>query len=113
MKALCHFVLPMLMVMFLTGCATGRMNWDAQVGVMTYGQAVNELGQPAQQKKLADGRTVVEWISRFPAASERMDNDFRYHAASFGQETAGADNYESKLRLTFGTNNVLAAWSKD
>lgn len=100
------------LALLLAGCATGRLNWDKQVGSLTYAQAVHELGPPAQQEKLSDGRTRAEWISRYPAAAG-LDNDFRYRAASFGPDLPDAEMRESKLRLTFGTNNVLAAWSKE
>lgn len=108
-----HQIFSIGTALVLAGCATGQMSWDTQVGRMTYDQAVGELGQPAQQQKLSDGRTIAEWISRFPAASPGMDNDFRYRSASFGSDMAGADSAESKLTLTFDTNNVLADWSKD
>lgn len=105
--------LPVFLALILAGCATAQMNWDSKVGQMTYDQAVSELGRPAGEKKLADGRTVAEWISRFPSAATGMDNDFRYHSASFGSEAAGAGSYESKLSFTFDTNNILTGWSKD
>lgn len=104
--------LPCL-ALLLAGCATGRMNWDTQVGALTYAQAVDELGPPAQREKLSDGRTRAEWISRYPAATAGLDNDFRYRSASFGPDLPDAEMRESRLRLTFGTNNVLAAWSKE
>lgn len=104
--------LPVCLALVLAGCVTAQMNWDTEVGRMTYDQAVTELGRPTAEKKLADGRTVAEWVSRFPAAAG-MDNDFRYHSASFGSDAAGAGSYESKLSLIFSTNNVLAGWSED
>ena len=112
MKTVSHFLLPALAMIFLIGCATGQMNWDMKIGKLTYDQAVDQLGKPAQQKKLADGRTVAEWISPSPA-TPAIDDDFRYHSASFGPDNGSAYSHEGKLSLTFDTNKVLAGWSKD
>jgi hypothetical protein len=108
-----HHIFSIGTVLVLAGCATGQMSWDAQIGRMTYDQAVGELGQPTQQQKLSDGRMIAEWVSRFPTAAPGMDNDFRYRSASFGSAMTGAESAESKLSLTFDTNSVLADWSKD
>ena len=105
--------LPLLAAtLFVIGCATSQFSWNTQVGVMTYNQATEKLGPPDQKTKLSNGRTVAEWISRFPVAATGIDNDFRYRSASFGSDMAGADTYISKLSLTFDTNNVLTDWSK-
>lgn len=113
MKTPLPFAASLLAALFLIGCATGQMNWDTEVGHLTYDQAVDKFGPPDQKIKSANGQTVAEWISRFPVASTGINNDFRYRSASFGSDMAGPGTYESKLRLTFDTNNVLATWSKE
>jgi coenzyme F420-reducing hydrogenase delta subunit len=97
----------------LAGCATQNGDWNRRVGNFTYQQAVNELGQPAKQETLADGRVTVEWISRYNvrATSPEMDNNFYDHSASLAHIDDATR--ESTLSLTFSTNNVLTSWSKD
>lgn len=114
MKIIPRFLLPALGAGLFLGCASTQVNWDARVGQLTYDQAVSELGPPARQSRTADGKTVGEWISRYyPASATGLDSDFRYHSAAFDSGPASTDWRESKLRLTFNTNNVLSAWSKD
>jgi len=95
------------------GCAAQDANWNRRVGNFTYQQAVGELGPPATRETLADGRVTVEWVSRYSASasSPEMDNNFYDHSASFAH-TDDATR-ESRLRLTFTTNNILTSWSKD
>jgi len=100
---------------FSAGCVTHRIDWNARVGSYTYDQAVVELGPPDKQAKLTDGRTVDEWISHYSnGSSVAIGTGFYGNPGGIGfVQTAGPDYYESKLRLTFTTNNVLAAWSKN
>ena len=99
----------------LAGCATGAINWNEQIGVMTWREAVDELGPPDKSQKLEDGRMVAEWISSHADASPAMfvENDFRYQSASARLSQPARAKETSTLRLTFGTNNLLAAWSKN
>lgn len=113
MKTNARILLPALATAIFIGCATTQVNWDARVGQFSYLQAVTELGPPTKQTQTADGQTEAEWISRYPPASAGMDNDFRYHSASFGPASSAAGWHESKLRLTFNTNSLLSDWSKD
>lgn len=113
MRLFTRILLPILAAGIFLGCASTSVNWDAQVGQMSYLQAVKELGPPAKETKNDKGETEFVWISRYPVATPAMDNDFRYHAASFGPDTSPTGWRESKLRLTFNTNNVLSDWSKD
>lgn len=97
------------------GCATSRMNWDTAIGHTTYDQAVNELGPPARQEKLANGQTAVEWVAHYYAAdtSPGTDSGFYNHAAGFGPTPPAQDYRVSKLRLTFDTNSILTDWSRN
>jgi hypothetical protein len=56
--------LLVLLMGFAAGCATSKIDWSAQVGVMTYDQAVLELGPPDKHAKLTDGTVVAEWLLR-------------------------------------------------
>ena len=97
----------------ICSCETTGIDWDRQVGEMTFDQAVDYLGAPANTEKLDNGKTVAEWISRFDTAPpEKSDNDFRYQSVSESLNRKPRAVEESVLRLTFGTNNILADWSK-
>jgi hypothetical protein len=100
-------------LLFIAGCSTYQAAWDNRVGVFTYDQSVKELGPPDKKEKLADGQTVAEWISRYnTGGSIGMGTGFYGGPASVGVMQTTPAYRESKLRLTFTTNNVLSAWSK-
>lgn len=100
-------------VLIAAGCATTGIDWDRQVGEMTFDQAVDYLGAPDHTEKLENGRTVAQWISRYDGASPAAnDHDFRYQSVSESLNRKPKTGQESVLQLTFGTNNVLADWSK-
>jgi hypothetical protein len=104
----------------LAGCATARVDWNARLGNYTFDQAVIELGPPDKQAKLSDGRTVADWITRRNGGtSVSVGTGFGH--GYYGGYPGGVgvvqtynypDTYESKLRLTFNTNNVLADWAR-
>ena len=50
------------LAVWLTGCATQRVDWPARIGQYTYDQAVAEMGPPEKQAQLDDGRRVAEWL---------------------------------------------------
>lgn len=103
------------LALLLAGCATGRINWDSEVGVMTYSQAVHQLGRPNHLKQMPDGKTVAEWISyyRYGAYNPAMDQTFYNNAASLSTTIQQRQMQRSILSLTFDTNNILTQWSKD
>lgn len=99
--------------LFLAGCATTGIDWDRQVGEMTFDQAVQLMGTPDQVEKLDNGKLVAAWISRYDSTTPaNNDNDFRYHSASESLNRRPRAAQESVLQLTFSTNNVLANWSQ-
>jgi carbon starvation protein CstA len=102
-------------LLFVAGCATTRVDWDARVGTFTYDQAVEELGPPDKQAKLTNNQTVAEWISRYSTGGAVSIGTGIYGGGvGGGYVIQPAPTYrESKLRLTFGTNNVLSAWSRN
>lgn len=109
-----HFFLFAAAAILLAGCATHKTDWAARIGAYTFDQAVVELGPPDKQAKLSDGQTVAEWISRYNSGSSVSFGTGFYGSPGGGfVQTIGPSTYESKLRLTFTTNNVLAKWSKN
>ncbi len=113
-SALKLFAMTVAAIVFAS-CATTRVDWNARVGNFTFDQSVTELGPPDKSAKLSDGRTVAEWVTRYnsgPMVS--VGTGFSRYPGSIGVvQTYPANNYESKLRLTFSTNNVLEKWIKD
>jgi hypothetical protein len=102
-------------VMLFAGCATSRIDWNARLGHYTYDQAVMEFGPPDSQARLSDGRLVAEWISHYSSGGTMMvGGGISSYPGFFCSPTyySGPTYYESKLLLTFGTNNVLVAWSR-
>lgn len=99
--------------LLLAGCATHRVDWNARVGNYTYDQAVMDYGPPDKQAHLTDGKLVAEWISRYSNSSTvAVGTGFYGYPGGVGIVQTTPNYYESKLRLTFNTNNVLAAWAK-
>jgi len=97
----------------LTGCATTGIDWNHQVGEMTFDQAVDYLGAPDHTERLENGKTVAQWISRYDSVSPAQgDSDFRYQSVSESLNRKTRTVPDSVLQLTFGANNVLADWSK-
>jgi len=101
-------------LLIFAGCATAHVDWNARVGTYTYDQAVNELGPPDKQTQLTDGRTVADWISRYPAGPSISVGSGVYGppGSVTYMQTYPAGYYEDVLRLTFSTNHVLQAWKK-
>ncbi|MGA2787872.1 MAG: hypothetical protein ABSF60_10125 [Verrucomicrobiota bacterium] len=112
------FSLPVslaLAVAFFTSCATRPpIDWDSRVGHYTYDQAVAELGVPARQARLSDGKAVYKWFVQPPVAPQLNTGMSYYGSTGFsaGQTPGGGYNSEM-LQLTFDTNGILAAWSKN
>ncbi len=101
---------------FVAGCATTKpIDWNSRVGTYTFDQAVTGLGPPDKQAKLSDGKTVAQWIThREGGTSFSVGTGFVGGNAGFGVgQTVGTGYSDRELTLTFGTNNVLTAWSKN
>jgi len=94
---------------------TPRVDWNTRVGTFTYDQAVLELGPPDKQTKLTNSQTVAEWISHYSTGGTMGVGTGIYGGGiGGGYVIQTAPTYrESHLRLIFGTNNVLAAWSRN
>ncbi len=107
-------ILTLLIALFIFGCATHSVDWNARVGVFTFDHAVTELGPPDKQAKLTDGTTVAEWVSRYTTGgSVGLGTGYYNGGMGVGVMQSTPTYRESKLRLIFGTNNVLTAWSRN
>jgi len=107
------FFAALALALFASGCASKpKADWNARVGNYTYDQAVIELGPPARQSTLSDGRKVAEWVTGYSGGS-----GMSFGVGSFGSHTGvgvsqsvGSGGYEKVLRLTFGTDGRLLEW---
>jgi hypothetical protein len=107
-------------VAFLAGCKTAPpVDWNARVGTYTYDQAVTELGPPDNQATLTDGQTVAKWVThRGGGTSVGVGTGF-FSGGHGGGSAVGVGmgqslgNPDKVLTLTFSTNHVLSAWTKN
>lgn len=113
-------VLLALSIALLAGCkTTPPVDWKARVGTYTYDQAVTELGPPDSQANLTDGQTVAKWVThRSGGTSFGVGTGF-FSGGYGGGSAVGVGmgqsigNRDRVLTLTFSTNKVLSAWSKN
>ena len=105
----------LMAIALISGCATTKpVNWDSRVGHYTYDQAVTELGPPARQARLSDGKVVSKWFVQPPVAPRINSGMSNYGNNGFGAgQTIGTSRNDHMLQLTFGTNGKLTAWSKN
>ena len=121
MKSTLTARLAMLMILALafglfTGCKSNPpVNWNTRVGSFTFDQAVAELGPPDRQTKLADNKTVDQWIThRNGGTGFSVGTGFGSGPVGVGASQSVGPSYRDLiLTLTFQTNNVLSAWSKN
>jgi hypothetical protein len=105
-----------LVAAFIVGCQTTKpVDWNSRIGNYTFDQAVTELGPPDKQAKLSDGKTVAEWITRRNGGSGlSVGTGFFGGGVGVGMSHSVGQGYSDKvLKLTFGTDNKLASWSKN
>jgi hypothetical protein len=99
----------------IAGCKTTKpVDWNSRVGTYTFDQAVTELGPPDKQTALSDGKLVAQWIThRNGGSSFSVGTGFYTGGVGVGVGHSVGSGYPDKiLTLTFGTNSVLAAYSK-
>jgi hypothetical protein len=112
------FSLPVMLTLlaaFFTGCTTTPpIDWNSRVGHYTYEQAVAELGRPNRQARLSDGTTVSKWSAQ-PSVNPGVNTGMSYYGSTgfTGNQTVGPGGNNQMLQLTFDTNGVLTAWSKN
>jgi hypothetical protein len=105
---------------FIAGCkSTPPIDWNSRVGTYTYDQAVTDLGPPDKQAKLDDGKTVAEWITHHSGGSGlSLGTGFFSGGGGSGVgvgvgHSIGSGYSDKVLKLTFGADNKLVAWSKN
>jgi hypothetical protein len=96
------------MALFLAGCATSRVNWDARLGNYTYDQAVLEMGPPDRAAKIGDGTIVAEWLTY---RGSRGGYNF-YTAPYFYTPMYDPPTPDRFLRLTFDSEGRLRDWRR-
>ena len=107
-------VILALAVAFLTGCQTPPVDWDSRVGHYTYAQALTDLGPPARQARLSDGKAVYKWFVQPPVAPHFNSGMSYYGSTGFGAgQTPGGGYSNQMLQLTFDADGKLIAWSKN
>jgi len=98
------------------GCATKpKVDWDTRVGSYTYDQAVVELGPPARESKLSDGKRVADWV-----VGRSRSGGFSIGVGSFSgpvgvgvSQSVGPGPQDKVLRLTFDGDGTLESWSRN
>jgi len=105
----------LLAVLWLAGCATGKVNWAARVGQFTHDEAIVELGPPDKQARLTDGSVVAEWLTKrgrsivYSGGAGYYGTSGYYGGIYPGYLQTGPDYF---LRLTFGADGRLTAWKR-
>jgi hypothetical protein len=112
------FLLPVILalaVAFLAGCTTTPpVDWNTRIGNYTYAQAVTELGPPARQARLSNGKIVCKWFIQPPVGPRFNSGMSNFGNNDFGaDQTIGSSYNNQMLQLTFDTDSTLAAWSKN
>jgi len=105
-----------LAAVLVAGCKTTKpIDWNSRVGTYTFDQAVTELGPPDKQTTLSDGKLVAQWVThRYGGSSFSVGTGFYTGPVGVGVgQTTGSAYPDRLLTLTFGTNQVLAAFSKN
>jgi len=112
------FSLPVilsLVTVFLASCkTTPPIDWNSRVGHYKYDQAVAEFGQPSRQAQLSDGQVIYKWSAQ-PNVNPNLNTGMSYYGSSgfVGAQPIGPGGNNQVLQLTFDTNGVLTAWSKN
>ncbi len=111
-----------LAAVFITGCATAPpVDWNSRVGHYTYAQALSDLGPPNREVRLSSGATEFKWFIQ-PAGGtgfnpSMSNNGLNNNGMNYSFGEAGPNPNPGfsnrRLELTFDTNGVLTAWSKN
>jgi hypothetical protein len=98
------------LTVWLTGCATQRVDWTGRVGHFSYEQAVLDMGPADKQAKLDDGTIVAEWLTDRGStyAYGTPDPYAPFYSGYFNTYTTPS----RFVRLTFGPDGKLAAWKQ-
>ena len=117
MRMICWLVAA-LALLWVTGCATHKVDWGARVGTYTYDQAVLDMGPPAKEAKLQDGTVVAEWMTQrghtdtyYAAPYYYPYRRQRYYGPVYA--TPSSVSYPDVfIRLTFDPQGKLTAWKQ-
>ena len=113
-RKLSWLVVLSLAVAFLAGCASTPTNWDSRVGHYTVDQAKANLGTPASETRLNNGDTKCVWFMHPYAGSAQTGlQPYNFNTTMGANPSFGPQLHNQVLTLTFDTNNVLTAWSKN
>ncbi|MFZ1072357.1 MAG: hypothetical protein WAO21_02870 [Verrucomicrobiia bacterium] len=115
-KKLSFLTILALATALVVGCKTTKpVDWNSRVGTYNFDQAVTELGPPDKQTTLSDGKLVAQWVThRNGGSSFSIGTGFYTGGVGVGVgQTTGSQFPDRILTLTFGTNSVLAAYSKN
>lgn len=96
------------LVLFLAGCTTTNIDWDARRGNYTYDQAILELGPPDKSAKIGDGTVVAEWLTY---RGSRGGNGF-YASPYYYEPFYEPPTPDRFLRLTFDPEGRLRDWRR-
>jgi hypothetical protein len=108
-------ILQLGLCVFLTGCASTKIDWNSRVGNYTYDQAVTELGPPDKNAKLTDGTVVAEWMTRRGCSRGSVGSMYGYgypyhlYPPYYLAEPPSPDYF---IRLTFGPDGKLQAYKR-
>jgi hypothetical protein len=100
--------LTSLLALFLTACATTKIDWQSRVGNYSYDQAVLEFGPPDKDATLKDGTRVAEWLTSHGRARPGMATYLGGGLVHVSNDV-GPDYY---LRLTFAPSGQLQSFRK-
>jgi hypothetical protein len=107
--------LALLAILWLAGCVTQPVDWQARVGQYTEKEAIHDLGPPEKSVKLSDGTVVDEWLTEHSHVIAAPEPYFLPPGAYFGPSTPNyTETYvpDYYLRLTFGPDGELKAWKR-
>ena len=96
------------LALFLTACATNKVDWQSRVGNYTYDQAVLEFGPPDKQATLQDGTRVAEWLTSRSRARPGMAT----YLGGGVVHVSNDDGPDYFLRLTFAPSGQLQTFRK-
>jgi hypothetical protein len=102
--------------LLFAGCASRpKVDWNSRVGAFNYDQAVTELGPPARETKLSDGRRVAEWVvgRNWGSAVTFGFGSLSSHTGVGVSQSVGSEPQDRILRLTFETDGKLAEWRRN
>jgi hypothetical protein len=103
---------PLLAAALLVGCASRGPDWKSLIGIVTYDEAVLELGPPNHVATLQDGTKVAEWLEITSRVYSMPGAGFGYWGPWGGAGwNAGTVNTTPSvfLLLTFGPDQKLAS----